>query len=84
MRQESSVSYRLWRLAVGTVPSIGLPWLAARGVSWAEVAAGLGSVRTLEPDRAWRILVVDRSGCEAPSPLNRTLGRYIIRVLRRW
>ena len=38
------MSYRL-RLAAGTLLSIGLLWLAARGLSWAEVAAGLGSAR---------------------------------------
>jgi hypothetical protein len=32
-------------LAAGAVFSIGLLWLAARGVSWAEVAVALGSAR---------------------------------------
>ena len=45
VRLESIVSHRSWRLAAGTLLSIGLLWLAARGVSWAEVAAGLGSAR---------------------------------------
>ena len=39
------MSHRLWRLAAGTLLSIGLLWLAARGVSWADVAGALGSVR---------------------------------------
>ena len=42
---EHDVSHRLWRLAAGTLLSVGLLWLAARGVSWAEVAGALGSVR---------------------------------------
>ena len=45
VRLESIVSHRPWRLTAGTLLSIGLLWLAARGVSWAEVAAGLGSAR---------------------------------------
>ena len=49
------MSYRLWRLAAGTLLSIGLLWLAARGVSWAEVAAGLGSAR-------WSLIAV-AAGC---------------------
>ena len=55
LRQESIVSYRLWRLAAGTLLSIGLLWLAARGVSWAEVAAGLGSAR-------WSLIAI-AAGC---------------------
>ena len=39
------VSHRLWRLAAGTLLSVGLLWLAARGVSWADVAGALGSAR---------------------------------------
>ena len=39
------MSHRLWLLAAGAVFSIGLLWLAARGVSWAEVAVALGSAR---------------------------------------
>ena len=45
------MSHRLWRLAAGTLLSIGLLWLAARGVSWAEVAVALGSVR-------WHLIAV--------------------------
>ena len=45
LRPESTVSRRLWRLAAGTLLSIALLWLAARGVSWADVAAALGSAR---------------------------------------
>jgi len=44
-RQAFILSNRLWRLAVGTVVSMGLLWLAGRGVSWAEVAVALGSAR---------------------------------------
>jgi len=39
------VSNRPWRLAAGTLLSVGLLWLAARGVSWADVAVALGSAR---------------------------------------
>ena len=45
VRLEAIVSHRLWRLAAGTLLSIGLLWLAARGVSWAGVAAAFGSAR---------------------------------------
>ena len=45
LRQESDVSHRLWRLTAGALFSIVLLWLAARGVSWAEVAVALGSAR---------------------------------------
>jgi len=45
LRQESDLSHRLWRLAAGALFSIGLLWLAARGVSWAEVAVALASAR---------------------------------------
>ena len=54
-RQESIVSHRLWRLAAGTLLSIGLLWLAARGVSWARVAVALGSAR-------WTLIAV-AAGC---------------------
>ena len=56
VRQESIASHRLWRrLVAGTVLSIGLLWLAARGVSWAGVAAALGSAR-------WSLIAV-AAGC---------------------
>ena len=47
----SSVSPRLWRPAAGTLLSIGLLWLAARGVAWADVAVALGSAR-------WNLIAV--------------------------
>ena len=49
------VSQRPWRLAAGTLLSVGLLWLAARGVSWAEVAVALGSAR-------WNLIAV-AAGC---------------------
>ena len=45
------MSHRLWRLAASTLLSIGLLWLAARGVSWSEVAFALGSAR-------WNLIAV--------------------------
>jgi uncharacterized protein (TIRG00374 family) len=39
------VPNRPWRLAAGTLLSLGLLWLAARGVSWAGVGVALGSAR---------------------------------------
>ena len=49
--QESIVSHRLWRLVAGTIVSLGLLWLAARGVSWAEVTVALRSAR-------WNLIAV--------------------------
>ena len=51
LRQEPIVSHRPWRLAASTLLSVGLLWLAARGVSWAEVAVALGSSR-------WHLIAV--------------------------
>ncbi len=42
---------RPWRLAAGTLLSLGLLWLAARGVSWVGVGVALGSAR-------WTLVVV--------------------------
>lgn len=49
------MSYRHWRLAAGTFLSIGLLWLASRGVSWADVGVALGSAR-------WNLIAVG-AGC---------------------
>lgn len=38
-------SKRIWRLVAGTLLSLGLLWLASRGVSWVGVADALGSAR---------------------------------------
>jgi uncharacterized protein (TIRG00374 family) len=43
--QESVGSFRLWRLAAGSLLSVGLLWLASRGVSWAAVGEALSSAR---------------------------------------
>ena len=47
----SFVSHRPWRLSAATLLSIGLLWLAARDVSWADVAVALGSAR-------WNLIAV--------------------------
>ena len=49
------MSHRLWRFVAGTLLSIGLLWLAARGVSWVGVSVALGSAR-------WSLIAV-AAGC---------------------
>ena len=44
-------SHRVWRLAAGTVLSLGLLWLAARGVSWAELGVAIRFAR-------WHLIAV--------------------------
>ena len=50
-RKAFIVSHRVWRLAAGTVLSLGLLWLAARGVSWAELGVAIRFAR-------WHLIAV--------------------------